>query len=189
MKVVQTALPGVLLFEPKVFGDERGFFVELFHQERYREFGLSETFVQDNLSFSRKGVLRGLHFQNPYSQGKLVTVLEGSVFDVAVDIRLGSPTFGQSAWFVLDGKSKRQAYIPPGFAHGFVVTSETALFSYKCTDLYHPEAEATVLWNDPALKIEWPLAEIGEPALSDKDKKGLRLIDVPRERLPVFAGK
>jgi dTDP-4-dehydrorhamnose 3,5-epimerase len=188
MNVIKTALPGVLIFEPKVFGDDRGFFVELFHRDRYRDLGLSEDFVQDNLSYSRKGVLRGLHFQNPHSQGKLVTVLDGSVFDVAVDIRVGSPTFGQSAWFVLDGKSKKQAFIPPGFAHGFVVTSDTALFSYKCTDVYHPEAEGTVLWNDPALKIEWPLAEIGEPGLSEKDKYGTRLCDVPKNRLPIYQG-
>jgi len=189
MIVTKTNLPDVLLFEPKVFGDDRGFFVELFHQDRYRDFGLVENFVQDNLSYSRKGVLRGLHFQNPNSQGKLVTVLEGSVFDVAVDIRNGSPTYGKSAWFMLDGKSKKQAYIPPGFAHGFVVTSETALFSYKCTDVYHPESEATVLWNDPDLKIDWPIEAIGEPSLSDKDRKGIRLRDIPKDRLPIYRGR
>lgn len=186
MKITPQAIPGVVLLEPKVFGDERGFFVELFHDRRYREAGLTLPFVQDNLSYSKKGVLRGLHFQKPYSQGKLVTVLEGSVFDVAVDIRRGSPTFGKSVSVTLDGRSKAQFYIPPGFAHGFLVTSETALFSYKCTDLYHPECEGSVLWDDPDLNIDWPLQATGAPQLSDKDRRGIRLKDIDPSTLPVY---
>ena len=181
MQVNKTNLPGVLIIEPKVFGDQRGFFMETWSQALYGEIGIHETFVQDNLSFSRKGVLRGLHFQNPNSQGKLVYVLQGEVFDVAVDIRLGSPTFGHSASAMLSADNKRQFYIPPGFAHGFCVTSDTALFAYKCTDIYNPQAEACVLWNDPDLDIAWP---ISKPELSAKDTLGIRLADFPKDRLP-----
>ncbi|WP_139558119.1 dTDP-4-dehydrorhamnose 3,5-epimerase [Methylotetracoccus oryzae] len=183
MKVEATALPGVLLIEPRVFGDSRGYFFESWNRQRYREQGVEIDFVQDNLSYSERGVLRGLHCQQPYGQGKLVQVLEGEVFDVAVDIRRGSPTFGKSVSVYLSAENRRQLYIPPGFAHGFGVTSPHALFSYKCTDAYHPECEFTVLWNDPALALEWPIAN---PSLSDKDVKGLRLQDIPPDRLPVY---
>lgn len=185
MNVMQTVLPGVLLLEPKVFGDERGFFMETWNQARYAEAGLPERFVQDNLSFSRKGVLRGLHFQNPNGQGKLVSVLQGEVFDVAVDIRLGSPTFGRAVSVVLSSDNKRQFFIPPGFAHGFCVTSETALFAYKCTEYYDPRSEGSVLWNDPALGIAWP---VSSPELSAKDAAGIPLADFPHERLPAYEG-
>ena len=183
MNVIETSLPGVLIVEPKVFGDERGFFMETYNAERYREHGLPGGFFQDNLSYSGRGVLRGLHFQNPNQQGKLVYVLEGEVFDVAVDIRVGSPHFGQ--WFgtTLSAENKRQLYVPEGFAHGFVVTSETALFVYKCTDRYNSAAEASILYNDPGIGIEWP---VDSPSLSDKDAAAPRLADTPRERLPRY---
>ena len=183
MNVIETALPGVVIVEPKVFGDERGFFMETWNAGRYAEQGLPGAFVQDNLSFSRRGVLRGLHFQHPWSQGKLVQVLQGEVFDVAVDIRLGSPTFGRWAGVTLSADNKRQFYVPEGFAHGFCVTSETALFAYKCTDRYAPEAEGSILWDDPDIGIRWPLAE---PSLSAKDEQGLRLKDMPEDRLPRY---
>lgn len=183
MNTIKTKLAGVLIFEPKVFGDERGFFMETFNAARYQEAGLSEAFVQDNLSFSRRGVLRGLHFQNPNAQGKLVYVLQGEVFDVAVDIRQGSPTFGQWEAVVLSAENKRQFYVPAGFAHGFCVTSETALFAYKCTELYRPADEGCVLWNDADLNIPWP---IETPDLSAKDKLGIALADFPRDRLPLY---
>jgi dTDP-4-dehydrorhamnose 3,5-epimerase len=183
MRSLPTALPGVVVFEPRVFGDSRGYFLETWNQERYGSSGAAPTFVQDNVSSSARGVLRGLHFQNPHGQGKLVTVLEGEVYDVAVDIRVGSPTFGQSVGVVLSGDTKRQIYIPPGFAHGFCVTSERALFMYKCSDVYAPEAEGGVIWNDPDLGIKWP---IEQPALSAKDEKYTRLKDIERARLPVF---
>lgn len=185
MRIIDTALAGVRIIEPKVFGDDRGFFMETWNQARYAEVGLPAEFVQDNLSFSRRGVLRGLHFQNPNGQGKLVYVLRGEVFDVAVDIRLGSPTFGQSVSAVLSAENRRQFYIPEGFAHGFCVTSDTALFAYKCTTLYDPKSEGSLLWNDPALDIAWPARQ---PELSDKDRRALTLANFPRERLPVYAG-
>jgi dTDP-4-dehydrorhamnose 3,5-epimerase len=181
MQITATPLPGVLLLQPRAFGDERGFFMETWNQARYAELGLPERFVQDNLSFSRRGVLRGLHFQNPNGQGKLVYVLQGEVFDVAVDIRRGSPTFGQFAVATLSAENKHQFYIPPGFAHGFCVTSETALFAYKCTEFYDPAAEASLLWNDPALAIPWP---VDLPELSAKDRVAPTLADFPSERLP-----
>lgn len=180
MKVTPQAIPELLLIEPRVFGDTRGFFYESWNRHRYAEAGLPAEFVQDNLSFSHRGSLRGLHLQNPRSQGKLVQVLVGEVFDVAVDIREGSPTFGQWQGLTLSAENKRQFWIPPGFAHGFYVVSETALFHYKCTDYYSPADELTVLWNDPELGIRWPTAT---PILSDKDAKGLRLSDIPRDRL------
>jgi dTDP-4-dehydrorhamnose 3,5-epimerase len=183
MHIKETTLPGVRLIEPKVFGDERGFFMETWNQARYAEIGLPERFVQDNLSFSRRGILRGLHFQHPNSQGKLVYVLQGEVFDVAVDIRVGSPTFGQTAVAILSAENKRQFYIPPGFAHGFCVTSETALFAYKCTEFYDSKAETSILWNDPAIGIDWP---VDSPELSAKDQAALTLMDVPFDRLPVY---
>jgi len=183
MQVIETKLPGVLIVEPKVFGDDRGFFMETWNQERYADKVTSETFVQDNVSFSRKGVLRGLHFQKINPQGKLVYVLQGEVFDVAVDIRVGSPHFGQWTSVVLSSDNKRQFFIPAGFAHGFVVTSETALFVYKCTDKYNPQSEGSVLWNDPALNIPWPVAT---PELSAKDTVGTVLADFPKDLLPLY---
>jgi len=183
MKTTPTKIPGVLIVEPQVFGDARGFFMETWQRDRYAEAGLPTNFVQDNLSRSRKGVLRGLHFQNPSPQGKLVSVLQGEVFDVAVDIRSGSPTFGEWVGVLLNEENKRQLWVPPGLAHGFVVTSDEALFGYKCTEFYAPTAEGTILWNDPDLGIDWP---ISEPLLAAKDRAGLRLRDVPAERLIPF---
>ncbi len=166
MKVKETSMQGLLLIEPDCFGDQRGFFMETWQKERYKSFGIEEDFVQDNLSYSEHGVLRGLHFQSPQGQGKLVYVISGEVFDVAVDIRRGSPTFGRWEGYYLSGENKRQLYVPAGFAHGFCVTGESALFAYKCTDYYNREAEKGLLWNDPDLGINWPLEN---PVLSDKD--------------------
>jgi len=180
MKVTTCEISGLLILEPKVFTDSRGFFLEIFNQARYREAGLRADFVQDNLSFSGRGTLRGLHFQNPNSQGKLLQVLQGEVFDVAVDIRRSSPTFGQWHALVLSGQNKQQFYIPHGFAHGFVVLSEAALFHYKCTKFYSPKDELSIRWDDPDIGIEWP---VKAPVVSEKDGKGLRLRDIPPERL------
>ena len=180
MNVIPGRLAGLLTIEPKVFGDARGFFLETWNQRRYQEIGLNANFVQDNLSFSRRGALRGLHFQNPTPQGKLVSVIQGEVFDVAVDLRQSSPTFGQWESVNLSGDSKRQFYIPPGFAHGFLVVTETALFHYKCTEFYSPKDEMTLRWDDPQLKIPWPSEN---PTLSEKDARGLFLRDIPREKL------
>jgi dTDP-4-dehydrorhamnose 3,5-epimerase len=182
MQVEHTPLEGLLVVEPRVYADHRGCFTELWNEARYAGFGLPH-FVQDNLSCSRRGVLRGLHFQNPNPQGKLVYVLQGEVFDVAVDIRRGSPTFGQWYGVTLSAENHRQLYIPPGLAHGFCVISDEALFVYKCSDRYNPEAEGTILWNDPDIGIEWPVAD---PQLADKDRNGVRLRDLPEERLVSF---
>lgn len=170
MKVTPTALPDVLILEPKVFGDERGFFVESFNQRVFEQAtGMSVQFVQDNHSRSQRGVLRGLHYQMPpHAQGKLVRVVAGAVFDVAVDMRRGSPTFGRWAGCELNAQNQRQLWIPPGFAHGFLVLSDSADFLYKTTDYYAPQAEAALRWNDPQLGIDWPLQGI-EPVLSAKD--------------------
>ena len=181
MKVVETRLPGVKLIEPRVFSDDRGFFMEIFQAQRYAELaGIDRPFVQDNLSFSRYGVLRGLHFQNPNPQGKLVYVLQGEVFDVAVDIRRGSPTFGQ--WFgtLLSAENKRQMWIPEGFAHGFCVTTETALFTYKCTANYSAQDDGAIRWNDPAIGIEWPISDV---QLSEKDLQAPTLETIDSKRL------
>lgn len=180
MKVSTTDLEGVLLIEPDVFGDDRGFFMETWNERRYAEHKIPSKFVQDNVSKSNKGILRGLHFQNPNSQGKLVTVVDGEVFDVVVDLRRSSKTFAKSWGTNLSGKNKRQVYVPPGFAHGFCVVSEECLFSYKCTDFYNPRTEMTLSWNDPEIGIKWP---IENPVLSEKDAKGLRLAEIPKERL------
>jgi dTDP-4-dehydrorhamnose 3,5-epimerase len=180
LNISRCQLEGLLLVEPKVFGDSRGFFMESWNQRRYEEAGLTAQFVQDNFSFSHRGALRGLHFQNPNSQGKLVSVLQGEVFDVVVDLRRHSPTFGRHEAVRLSGDNKRQFYIPPGFAHGFLVLSETALFHYKCTTFYSPKDEMTLLWNDPEIGIEWPLPN---PTLSEKDGQGQRLRDLPVDRL------
>jgi dTDP-4-dehydrorhamnose 3,5-epimerase len=180
MKALTCDIPGLLVFEPTVFGDARGFFLETWNRQRYGEAGLDEDFVQDNVSFSRRGILRGLHFQNPNPQGKLLQVLQGEVFDVAVDVRRSSPTFGKWHGVTLSSENKRQFYIPGGFAHGFLVLSETALFHYKCTEFYSPKDEMAVRWDDPDIGIVWPLKD---PLLSERDAKGLRLRDVPPERL------
>ncbi|MCX6891043.1 MAG: dTDP-4-dehydrorhamnose 3,5-epimerase [Verrucomicrobiota bacterium] len=180
MNVLRCQLEGLLVIEPKVFGDARGFFLESWNRNRYREAGLDADFVQDNISLSRRGTLRGLHFQNPQPQGKLLQVLMGEVFDVAVDIRRSSPTFGKCYGLVLSADNKRQFYVPPGFAHGFVVLSETALFQYKCTEFYSPKDEMAIRWDDPDIGIEWPLKD---PLLSERDANGLRLRETPPERL------
>ena len=171
MNVIQTDVEGVLIIEPKVFGDERGFFLETFQAKRYQqEAGIELPFVQDNHSRSTKGVLRGLHFQKTKPQGKLVRVVSGEVFDVAVDIRPDSKTYGKWAGTLLSAENKHQFWVPPGLAHGFVVLSDTADFEYKCTDYYDPADEGSLIWNDPDLAIEWPITE---PILSEKDKLGL----------------
>lgn len=170
MKVIETSLPGVLLIEPKVFGDERGFFMESYNKRTMAEAGITADFVQDNHSRSAKGVLRGLHYQIRQAQGKLVRVIAGEVFDMAVDMRRGSPSFGRWVGMRLSAENKQLAWIPPGFAHGFYVISEFAEFFYKTTEYYAPEHDRCLLWNDPSLAIDWPLD--GEPILSDKDRNG-----------------
>jgi len=175
MKRIETAIPEVFLIEPKVFGVDRGFFYESWNKQTLASIGLDVDFVQDNHSKSQRGVLRGLHYQIQHPQGKLVRVVAGEVFDVAVDLRQSSPTFGKWVGFTLSAENKRLAWIPPGFAHGFVVTSETAEFLYKTTDYYFPEHERSLLWNDPAVGIDWPL--VGEPQLAKKDAAGLSLSD------------
>ncbi len=181
VKITETKLSEVLLIEPDVYGDHRGFFMETWNRQRYKEAGLDRDFVQDNLSLSRHGILRGLHYQWPQPQGKLVQVLQGAVFDVAVDIRLGSPTFGQWVGYELSADNHLQLYIPEGFAHGFCVISDQALFSYKCTDFYNPETEHSLLWNDPEIGIKWPLTD---PQLSGKDASALPLKEIPGSDLP-----
>ena len=183
MNVIQTELTGVLIIEPRVFGDERGFFMETWQQRRYAEIGLPDRFVQDNISLSRHGILRGLHFQHPQAQGKLVYVLLGEVYDVAVDIRVGSPSFGRWEGVTLSAENKRQFYIPPGFAHGFCVTSDTALFAYKCTEFYNPAAEGCIRWDDPEIGIKWPF---DKPTLSGKDGAAPLLAKIPQKMLPLY---
>jgi dTDP-4-dehydrorhamnose 3,5-epimerase len=176
MNVVKTKLHDCVIIEPKVFGDERGFFLETFQAERYAELaGITLPFVQDNHSRSSNAVLRGLHYQKTKPQGKLVRVVSGEVYDVAVDIRQGSRTFGQWEGVILSEENKRQFWVPPGFAHGFLVLSDTADFEYKCTDYYDPSDEGSVLWNDPDLDIPWPIAN---PVLSTKDESAKRLVDL-----------
>jgi len=184
MKVEPAGIPGLLIIEPNVFGDERGFFMESYSRDRYQEAGLPAEFVQDNLSLSARGILRGLHLQHPNDQGKLCSVLEGEVFDVAVDVRVGSPTFGRWEGVRLSAVNKRQFYVPPGFAHGFCVLSERALFSYKCTTFYSAPSELGVAWDDPDLAIDWP---IDGPQLSAKDAENPRLKDIPAGDLPPYA--
>jgi dTDP-4-dehydrorhamnose 3,5-epimerase len=183
MKIINTNLAEVIVIEPRVFGDARGKFMETFRVNRYQEAGISGPFVQDNFSRSQRGVLRGLHYQLKNPQGKLVQVLSGEVFDVAVDIRRGSPTFGQWAATVLSDENNRQMYIPPGFAHGFLVLSGSVDFIYKCTDYYDPQNERGVLWSDPAIGIRWPG---GDPVLSVKDAALPELAAVTDEQLPVY---
>lgn len=183
MKVIDTSLPGCVVIEPAVFGDDRGFFFETWNAERFSTLGLPGKFVQSNVSSSSQGVLRGLHYQWPRPQGKLVSVLEGEVYDVAVDIRRGSPTFGNWEAVVLSAENKRQFWIPEGFAHGFAVLSERAVFSYLCTEVYLKEFDAGVRWNDPAIGVEWP---ISEPQLSGKDEVAPFLEQIAEDRLPVY---
>lgn len=181
MIVTATDLPGVLIVEPDLFRDQRGYLLETYQQKRYPELGVDATFVQDNLSFSRKGVLRGLHYQLGRPQGKLVTVMHGTIFDVAADIRVGSPTFGRWLGVELSSEDHRQIYVPEGFAHGFCVLSETAVVLYKCTDFYAPPEERGILWNCPTLNIPWPVAE---PVLSAKDAVLPRLMEAGEADLP-----
>ena len=182
MKVSETGLPCVMRIEPDVFGDTRGFFYESWSASRYAAAGFSGPFVQDNVSQSSRGSLRGLHLQHPHGQGKLVYVLVGEVFDVAVDVRVGSPHFGQWGAVTLSESNRHQLYIPPGFAHGFCVVSDTALVAYKCTERYYPEAEITVAWNGPDIGIRWPIAV---PTLSEKDRGG-QTLKALRDRLPRY---
>ncbi len=183
MKVIPTALPGALLIEPQVFGDTRGLFYESFNKTTFAHVGIEVDFIQSNVSRSARGVLRGLHYQWPNPQGKLVSVLEGEVYDVAVDIRRGSPTFGKSAAVMLTADNHRHFWIPPGFAHGFCVVSDFATFTYQCTALYDHAADAGIRWNDAALGIDWPVTD---PLLSDKDRATPFLHDVAPDCLPVF---
>ena len=183
MKLTETELKGVLIIEPSVYEDARGFFLETYHQNRYREFGILPDFVQDNISFSKKRTLRGLHYQHPQDQAKLVQVAKGTVFDVVVDIRLGSPTFGKWSGTYLSGEESRQIFIPEGFAHGFCVISDYAVFMYKCSDFYARECERGILWSDPDLNIKWP---VENALLSEKDMKLPRLKDLANDMLPVY---
>ncbi|MCC1495743.1 dTDP-4-dehydrorhamnose 3,5-epimerase [Alcanivorax sp. 1008] len=170
MKIISTRIPDVKLIEPKVFGDERGFFMETWNEKAFREAGINVAFVQDNHSRSVKNTLRGLHYQIKQPQGKLVRVTRGEVFDVAVDLRVGSSTFGQWVGEYLSGENNRMLWVPPGFAHGFLVTSDTADFQYKCTDFYSPEYERSIFWNDPSVNVDWGVSNPEELLLSNKDK-------------------
>jgi dTDP-4-dehydrorhamnose 3,5-epimerase len=181
MNVIQTEVPDVIIIEPRLFGDQRGFFLETYQFLRYAEHGVSRPFIQDNLSRSARGVLRGLHLQNPLTQGKLVTALRGKVLDVAVDVRVGSPSFGRHVSVELSEENRRQLWVPRGFAHGFVVLSETAYLLYKCDDLYSPKDEISIRWNDPAIGIDWG---VESPSLSAKDAGAPLLADVKNH--PVY---
>ena len=180
---IQTKIKDLYIIEPKVFGDDRGYFMETYNKKAFEEAGLDMVFVQDNESKSKKGVLRGMHFQTKFTQGKLVRCTQGEVYDVAVDLRKGSPTYGQWEGVLLSAENKRQFYVPEGFAHGFLVLSDEAVFNYKCTNLYAPEYDGGLLWNDPDVGIEWPLEGIDEIILSEKDKKQptLKELDLPFE--------
>ena len=177
-------MEGLIYIEPKIFEDGRGWFYESWNKERYSEIGITEDFVQDNFSLSSRGVLRGLHYQKPYTQGKLVSVIKGEVWDVAVDLRKGSSTFGKWLGFTLTGERKEQLYVPKGFAHGFCVISETAIFHYKCTDKYSPESEHGIIWKDRTLNITWP---IKDPIISEKDKEYPEFIEITNDLL--FTGR
>tara|TARA_B100000959_G_C14897257_1_gene589304 strand:+ start:148 stop:753 length:606 start_codon:yes stop_codon:yes gene_type:complete len=183
LKLINTSIPDVLLIEPKVYDDSRGFFLETFHQKKYTDVGINKTFVQDNYSHSKQRILRGLHYQLLHPQGKLIFVLRGEIFDVAVDIRRGSSTFGK--WFGanLSAKNKRQIYVPDGFAHGFCVLSESAEVMYKCTDFYDAEDEHGIFWSDETLAIDWP---VKTPVLSEKDSKFQRFTEIPEKDLPIY---
>lgn len=181
MRVLATELDGVLCIEPRVLGDPRGYFFESWSRRVYEEAGIVGDFVQDNVSFSRRGVLRGLHLQHPHGQGKLVQAVRGTVFDVAVDVRVGSNTFGNWVGFELSDENHRQLYIAPGFAHGFCVLSDVALFAYKCTEYYAPDSELGVHYADPDIGVKWP---IEQPLVSGRDAKHPRLSEIPKTRLP-----
>jgi len=183
MKCTESQLPGVLLIEPDIFRDERGFFMESYHRTRYSEAGIGSVFVQDNRSHSRRGILRGLHYQLEHGQGKLIYAVTGEIFDVAVDIRLGSPTFGRWVGDYLSAENGRQIFVPKGFAHGFCVLSETADVVYKCTDFYVPGDEYGILWSDPAIGIAWPCEEV---TVSEKDSRNLEIANVKEELLPKY---
>lgn len=183
MNVIRTELEGILIVEPPVFQDARGFFMEAWHHEKYAAAGITERFVQDNISMSRQGVLRGLHFQNPGEQGKLVSVLTGKVFDVAVDLRTDSPTFKRWVGVELSRENRRQLYIPPGYAHGFTVLSDEALFVYKCTQYYRQDYEHALRWDDPEIGIDWPGAD---HIMSEKDLAAPLLRDLPKSALPTI---
>jgi len=184
MDVTETDLAGALLIKPQVFGDSRGQLFESSHAARYAESGIASAFVQDNISRSQRDVLRGLHFQHPHGQAKLVQVLDGEIYDVAVDIRLGSPQFGHWLGVRMNSDERRQLFIPEGFAHGFAVLSESAIFGYKCSDSYHSEFEKTILWNDPDIGIDWPLSA---PILSAKDARASPLSSFEATDLPEYA--
>jgi dTDP-4-dehydrorhamnose 3,5-epimerase len=184
VKVVETDLPGCVVIEPRVFGDDRGFFFESFNLDRLGDSGIRPTFVQGNVSSSRRGVLRGLHYQWPNPQGKYVSVVEGEVWDVAVDIRRGSPHFGRWTAVLLSAENKRHFWIPEGFAHGFVTLSERAVFTYLCTATYDATADAAIRWNDARLAIDWPVSDV---TLSDKDARAPFLDEIPEDRLPVHS--
>jgi len=177
----ETEISGVYIIETGIFGDNRGYFMETYNYDQFKEAGLDMIFVQDNQSKSKKGVLRGLHFQKEHTQGKLVRVTKGEVFDVAVDLRKNSKTYGKWVGVVLSEENKKQFYVPEGFAHGFLVLSNEAEFCYKCTDFYHPESEGGIMWNDPDINVEWPTEGIEEIILSDKDKKHPRLSECKME--------
>ncbi|GGO63639.1 dTDP-4-dehydrorhamnose 3,5-epimerase [Bowmanella pacifica] len=179
MQVIETAIPEVKIIEPRLFGDERGFFMETFRDDWFRQHCADVQFVQDNHSRSSKGILRGLHYQTQQTQGKLVRVVAGEVYDVAVDVRRNSATFGQWVGVYLSEQNKRQLWVPAGFAHGFYVTSDHAEFVYKCTDYYHPESEVSIRYDDPALQIDWPLLDGIDVSLSGKDNDGILFVDAP----------
>ncbi len=181
--VSETKLPGVLLFKTKRFGDDRGYFREIWRENNYRDAGLGEL-VQDNYSFSKRHILRGMHFQHPQGQAKLIVALRGQIYDVAVDIRLGSPSFGKWTGEILSEENGHQLFIPDGFAHGFVVLSDDAVVLYKCSNYYQPQYERSLAWNDPELGIDWP---VKNPVLSTKDKDAVRLSQAPREWLPPYS--
>ncbi len=185
MKAYHTSLEGIIIIEPPIFKDNRGFFSETYHEKKYKEAGIGTTFVQDNHSNSKNGVLRGLHYQLRYPQGKLIYVLRGSIFDVAVDIRQGSPNFGKWIGFNLSEENKRQIYIPNGFAHGYYVLSKESDVIYKCTTFYNPEDEFGIRWDDPELEIDWPGQE---PIISEKDSKYPFLSQIEKRHLPVWNG-
>jgi dTDP-4-dehydrorhamnose 3,5-epimerase len=188
MRIINTKIKEIKLIEPKVFSDQRGFFYESFSLKRYQNIlNIQSNFVQDNVSRSTKGVLRGLHYQLEQTQGKLVSVSQGEVFDVAVDIRVGSPTFGQWVGATLSAENKKQLWVPEGFAHGFIVLSEIAEFTYKCTNYYHPQSEKSILWNDPDININWP--KNIKPILSNKDRSGAYLANMPKNQLPIYRGE